>query len=58
MNAQFLKQVFSKEAFVHIYERFLGKPVSNSEQFRSIILEDNEYKIKYLSDTIESYTKS
>jgi hypothetical protein len=48
MNTNFLKKVFSSQPFLVGYMEFL-------KSFRRLVEEDNTKKIKYLTETIESY---
>jgi hypothetical protein len=48
MNTNFLKKVFSSQPFLNDYMDFL-------KSFRKLVEEDNNKKIKYLSETIEGH---
>ena len=58
MNNQFLRQIFSKKEFAVEYKKFLGTFSFNVDEVHELIEEDNNSKIAYLSNMIESYLLS
>jgi hypothetical protein len=52
MNGNFLKRIFSCDQFSDDYKVFLRKFDVTADDFKSLVSEDNEKKVRYLASMV------